>query len=35
MLRHLQQYATPDLAGRLKGFHEKISYDYDWRINEP
>lgn len=35
VLRHLERYATPDLAGRLKGFHGKISYDYDWRINEP
>jgi hypothetical protein len=35
VLHHLQQYATPDLACMLKGFHGKISYDYDWRINEP
>lgn len=35
VLRHLERYAAPGLAGRLKGFHGKISYDYDWRINEP
>jgi len=35
VLLHLQLYADPDVAGRLKGFHGKISYDYDWRINEP
>ena len=35
VVRHLQQYADPDVAGRVKGFHGKISYDYDWRINEP
>jgi hypothetical protein len=28
VLRHLQQYAGPDLAGRLKEFNGKISYDY-------
>jgi hypothetical protein len=35
VLHQHQQYATPDLAGMLEGFHGKISYDYDWRINEP
>jgi hypothetical protein len=35
LLRHLQRYANSDLAGRLKEFRGKISYDYDWRINEP
>jgi len=35
VLRHLQQFAGPDVAGRLRGFHGKILYDYDWRINEP
>jgi hypothetical protein len=35
VLRHLQRYAAPDIVDRLKGFHGKISYDYDWRINEP
>jgi len=23
------------LAEKLKGFKGKISYEYDWRINEP
>lgn len=35
VLRHLQQYTAPDVVGRLKGFHGMISYDYDWRINDP
>jgi hypothetical protein len=32
--RHLQRYSNPELATRLKEFGGKISYDYDWRINE-
>ena len=35
VIRHLQRYAGDDLGGRLKGFRGKISYDYDWRLNEP
>jgi hypothetical protein len=35
LIRHLQRYAGADLGGRLKGFRGKISYDYDWRLNEP
>jgi hypothetical protein len=35
VLLNLQLYAAPDVAGRLKGFHGKFYYDYDWRINEP
>jgi hypothetical protein len=35
MLRHLSRYASPSLAGRLRDFRGKISYDYDWRLNEP
>jgi hypothetical protein len=35
VVRHLQQYAAPDMAGRLKDFRGKILYDYDWGINEP
>jgi hypothetical protein len=27
--------ADPGLAEKLKGFKGKISYEYDWRINEP
>jgi hypothetical protein len=32
--RHLQRYANPELATKLKEFGGKISFDYDWRINE-
>ncbi len=35
VLRHLRKYAEPGLAEKLKGSKGKISYDYDWRINEP
>jgi len=35
VIRHLQGYAGADLGGRLKRFRGKISYDYDWRLNEP
>ncbi len=35
VVRHLRKYADPGLAGKLKGFKGKISYEYDWRINEP
>jgi hypothetical protein len=35
VIHHLQSHAGSGLAGGLKGFHGKISYDYDWRINEP
>jgi hypothetical protein len=33
--RHVSRYASPSLASRLKDFRGKVSYDYDWRINEP
>jgi len=35
VIHHLLQCAEPELAIKLKNFHGKISYDYDWRINEP
>jgi hypothetical protein len=35
VLRHLQRYANPELATRLKELGGEISYDYDWRINAP
>jgi len=35
VVRHLRKYAEPGLAEKLKGFKGKISYEYDWRINEP
>lgn len=34
VVRNLQMYAEPKLAEKLKGFNGKLSYDYDWRINE-
>lgn len=35
VVRHLQQYAGPELARKLAGFRGKLSYEYDWRVNEP
>ena len=35
LIRHLQRYAEGGLGARLKGFPGTISYDYDWRLNEP
>ncbi|NNF84381.1 MAG: DUF547 domain-containing protein [Deltaproteobacteria bacterium] len=35
VILHLLQYAEPELAKKLKNFHGEISYDYDWRINDP
>jgi len=35
VIRHLRIYAGPGLADKLNGFEGKISYEYDWRINEP
>lgn len=35
VVRHLQKCADPGLAARLKGFQGKISYEYDWRVNDP
>jgi len=32
---HLREYANPELAEKLKGFRGKITYRYDWRVNEP
>lgn len=32
---HLRKYAAPGLAEKLNGFRGNISYEYDWRINEP
>jgi hypothetical protein len=33
VVHHLQRYAMPELAEKLKNFKGKVSYDYDWRIN--
>ena len=35
VVRHLQRYAEPVLAEKLKSFKGKLSYEYDWRINGP
>jgi hypothetical protein len=35
VVRHLRKYTDPKLGEKLKGFKGKISYEYDWRINEP
>jgi hypothetical protein len=34
VLRHLRRYATPELAEKLEGFSGRISYQYDWSLNE-
>lgn len=34
VVRHLIQFSAPGLTRALKGFNAKISYDYDWRLNE-
>lgn len=33
VVHHLQMYANPELAEKLKNFEGKVSYDYDWHIN--
>ena len=34
VLRHLRRYAAPELAERLEGYSGRISYEYDWSLNE-
>jgi len=34
LLTHITQYAMPELAKQLNVFDGKITYDYDWRLNE-
>jgi hypothetical protein len=34
VLRHLRRYATPELAARLEDFSGRISYQYDWSLND-
>jgi hypothetical protein len=34
VLRHLRRYATPELAAKLEGFSGRISYHYDWSLND-
>jgi hypothetical protein len=34
VLRHLDRYAAPELAGKLKNYSGRIGYEYDWSLNE-
>jgi len=34
VIQHLSAFAAPDLARALANFRGKITYDYDWRLNE-
>jgi hypothetical protein len=34
VLRHLRDYANPDLAARLESYSGRIGYEYDWSLNE-
>ncbi|UCF99615.1 MAG: DUF547 domain-containing protein [Spirochaetaceae bacterium] len=34
VLRHLRRYAAPELAGKLEDYSGRISYQYDWSLNE-
>lgn len=34
VLEHLRAYAEGPLAGVLQGFRGKVSYEYDWSLNE-
>lgn len=33
LLAHLQQFAEPDLAAKLKAYRGTLSYQYDWGLN--
>jgi hypothetical protein len=35
LFSHLIRYAEPALAAGLKAYAGKISYEYDWKLNEP
>jgi hypothetical protein len=35
LIKHLQEYAQPALAKRLRGYKGVIDHDYDWRLNKP
>jgi hypothetical protein len=35
ILKHLQKYAQPELAKRLKNFNGSMDHDYNWKLNEP
>jgi hypothetical protein len=34
VLRHVRRYARQELADQLESFKGRISYDYDWSLNE-
>jgi hypothetical protein len=34
VLRHLRRYADPELNGKLANYSGRISYEYDWSLNE-
>ena len=34
LIRHLIEYAEPDLAARLEAYVGSIKYSYDWNLNE-
>jgi hypothetical protein len=34
VLRHLRRYAAAELAAELKDYSGRISYEYDWSLNE-
>ena len=34
VLRHLRSYAAPALAAKLENYSGRISYDYDWSLND-
>lgn len=33
VLAHLEKFAAPELAGKLKNYHGTISYQYSWDLN--
>jgi hypothetical protein len=35
VLLHLERYAEPGLAAALRDYEGRISYEYDWGLNEP
>jgi hypothetical protein len=34
VLSHLRRHASPELAAKLAGYSGRISYEYDWSLNE-
>ncbi len=35
LIKHLQGYAHPDLANKLKKYRGSVNYRYDWQLNAP